>query len=92
MPSRTRAIGPEISELVADNIRTIRETLGWSRPEMSRRLAVLGYSMSPKVLENLELGIADHGETRTRLVSADEAWAISQVLEVPVQDLFKEEA
>jgi transcriptional regulator with XRE-family HTH domain len=91
MPSRTRAIGPEISELVADNIREIRENGNLSRPELSRRLAVLGYPMSPKVLENLELGITEHGETRTRLVTVDEAFALAKALEVPVGALFREE-
>jgi ribosome-binding protein aMBF1 (putative translation factor) len=80
MPARSRDIGPEVSQRVADVIERARLRRGWTRPELSGYMAELGYQMSASTIRHIERGITEGGTIRTRIISVDEARALAEAL------------
>ena len=80
MPARVREIGPEVSLKVAAAVLSERTRREWSRPRLSAEMAQLGYRMSAATVRSIEKGITEHGETRVRIVSVDEAKALGKAL------------
>jgi transcriptional regulator with XRE-family HTH domain len=55
MPTKSNPQGPT-GDRVVENLKTFRRLRGWSKAELSRRLAELGRPMSLDVITKIELG------------------------------------
>lgn len=84
MPSRERPIGPEVSVRVAANMAALREARGWTRPQLSREMALAGYEMSDKTIFTIERGAPPQ-----RLFTIDEVVALAEVFGVSVAYLTR---
>jgi hypothetical protein len=80
MPSRSRLIGPEVSERVAWNIRVQREALQWNRPQLAGKMSGQDHPMSPQLISLIEMGVREGTTIRTRLITVDELTAFAQAL------------
>jgi hypothetical protein len=97
MPQR-RPVTTEISDRIAENIRTCRLRRGWSRAVLSTRLhdhrcAIHpeGYTMSAAVIMAIEDGVApQHGyPARTRPVSSDDLWVFAEIFSTTIEELMQ---
>lgn len=68
--------GHEVSDHVAQKIREARRQRGWNAGELAERSGLTG-----NIIENIESGRRRNGE-RTRDVTVDELFAVSEALEV----------
>jgi ribosome-binding protein aMBF1 (putative translation factor) len=83
--ARTRALEPEVSERVGDNIMRIREAKGLSRHQLSMMLHDNGFDISEAVLKNMEIG---YSESKPRWIVVEELVALAKTLRVTVDELL----
>jgi transcriptional regulator with XRE-family HTH domain len=88
MPSRTRTVGPEASEYLADLIKETRLAQKLSMPKLSAKMYEQGFEMSAATINAIENGIALGDHRRTRLITVDELKAFAKVLQIPPQDII----
>ena len=88
--ARVRAIRPDVSRRVGANIRKLREAREIPRQMLSWEMHRHGFNISEAVLKNMELGMPGKSR-RPRWITVDEAEAFSEVLGVPIGELFKDE-
>lgn len=82
---RVRSVGPEIEILAGENIRLVREALGWTLDDLSFEIR----DRTGKVLTVAVLRAIEDPEDDRRLVLG-EAVVIAKALEVTVDSLAKE--
>ena len=74
-------------------LRRQRKQRGWTIVELSRRMFLAGYRMSPAVIYNTGHGLTErkHGTItyRVRMISCDEACAFAEVFGILVTELLK---
>jgi transcriptional regulator with XRE-family HTH domain len=70
------------SNITGKNISRIRREKGIKQKEMLAQLQVSGVDISPSSLSELE--------GQTRIATDKEIWAISKILDVPIDLLYKE--
>lgn len=85
MTARIRSIGPETELLAGENVRKIREALGWTRSDLSFQVRLqTGYDLSVATIRSIEV------PDRDRRLTLSEAVILARTLEVPVDALTKE--
>jgi hypothetical protein len=86
---RMRAIRPDTSRVVGQNIRRLREAQGMPRQILVWKMHEHGFNVSEAVLKNMELGMP--GKTRRpRWITVDELASFAEVLDVPYEEFFRE--
>lgn len=84
MPARARTIGPDASVRFAGRFRTWYEDKGLSMPKIAGLMMAAGHDMSAAVINNIVNGVPVKGQPpKVRLITIDEAVALSQVLGIP---------
>ncbi len=81
------------SDIVANGIRTLRRSRGWSRDHLAERCARLGYpALTAPALANIETGRRDARGRRRRDVTVDELFVFAEAFGTPVDALLTEAA
>lgn len=70
------------ANIVGKNIETIRKSKGIKQKDFVSKMQVLGVDINPTSYSKLE--------GQLRIVTDKELWAISKILDISIDELFKE--
>lgn len=88
MTSRTRPMPQPISDIVARNVRKLREANGWSTTDLCHELYLHKYPMSAATIGNIERRQVGKGATNPRVVTVDELCAFAEAFGIAPQKLL----
>jgi len=78
----------QVSRIVAENVRRLREARGLSLRGLTRKVVENGHRMNPSSLCRIEIGT--HATGGFRPVTVDELVALAKVFELPPERLLAE--
>lgn len=87
--NRIRALGTEVSDTVAANIKLLREKNGWSVQDVSWHMYSLGYQLSAAAIGNMERRSVYGHSLSPRSITVDELVAFSVAFDVAPEHLLR---
>ena len=85
MTARIRSVGPQVDRVAGQNVRRLRESLGWSRNDLAFQVRlVTGVDLSVAVIGAME------DPDRDRRITLGEADVLARTFKVPLEALTRE--